>query len=125
MKLTIFRILLVYAGLITFLHAVIPHSHHVQEIEHGHHHHHEHEKSLFDILELAFHNSQSFGSTDSFIVEDSFNNNDFINEEPQLLKWLRTQELFVYYTTIFTQLETISFYNGFIEELRGPPYYVV
>ena len=122
-----FRILLVYAGMVTFLHAIIPHSHHLDETaqDHGHHHHHEHEKSLLEILELAFHNSQSFGATDSFTVEEDFDHNDYIAQEPLLLKWLREQELFVYYTTTYQEELSLSFYSGFVEELRGPPYHMV
>ncbi|MCT4582054.1 MAG: hypothetical protein N4A35_11600 [Flavobacteriales bacterium] len=113
--------------MVTFLHAIIPHSHHIDELasahEHGHHHHHE--KSLFDILELAFHNSQSFGATDSFIIDENFNQDHYTIQEPLLLKWLREQELFVYYTITYLEVVGSSSYSGFIEELRGPPNHIV
>lgn len=121
---TFFRILLVYAGFITFLHAIIPHVHHEHQEEHEHHHHH-HEKSLFDILELAFHNSQSFGSTDSFTVDEDFNQHDFVFQEPLLIKWLREQQLFVYFTLSYQELELSSLFDSHTEHLRGPPIYTV
>ena len=119
MGVRIFKIALVLVGFITFLHAVIPHDH---DYEKTVHHHHNHNNSNFlDFLELAFHNSQSYGASDTFTVDEDFNQNNYIFEEPELLKWLREKELFVYYSKSYLENVPFSNFKGFTEEQRGPP----
>ncbi len=121
MGIRIFKITLLLVGLITFLHAVIPHEHHSEKEEHAHHHHNHNDSSFFDFLELAFHNGQSYGASDSFTIEEDINQNNLIADEPQLLKWLREKELFVYYSITYQENSSYSHFSGFTQELRGPP----
>ena len=116
-----FKIILVLVGFITFLHAIIPHDHHSEEEEHAAHHHDHNHSSILDFLELAFHNSQSYGASDSFTVDEDFNQHNLISQEPLLLTWLREKELFVYYPKSYTEQIVFAQFTGFSEELRGPP----
>jgi hypothetical protein len=116
-----FKIVLVLVGFITFLHAVIPHDHHSEKDEHSAHHHDHGNSSFLDFLELAFHNSQSYGASDTFTVDENFNQQVLISEEPLLLKWLREKELFVYYSTVYTEQVYSTQFIGFTKNLRGPP----
>lgn len=121
MGIKIFKIALILVGFITFLHAVVPHDHDSDRNEHANHHHDHNDDSFLDFLELAFHNSQSYGASDTFTVDEDFNQNNYISEEPAILKWLRERQLFVYYTKSYLEKAHFSKFQGFTEQLRGPP----
>lgn len=116
-----FKMMLVLVGFITFLHAVVPHDHHSERNEHVAHHHDHDDSSILDFLELAFHNSQSYGASDTFTVDEDFNQHNLISQEPLLLKWLREKELFVYYSKSYTETVHKAQFIGFTQKLRGPP----
>ena len=115
-----FKIVLVLVGLITFLHAIIPHDHHADFKEHETHQHDTNGLNFIDFLQLAFHNTQSFGATDTFTADNNLKQR-IVAEESLLIKWLREKELFVYYYKSYSEQFLFTQFTGFTEELRGPP----